>query len=374
MYPHEPEIRWHSADINGLLLWGSAGGMTDLLLCSGNRAWMKLDGIWRAVTERSVTADELLAALERMTRNNSISAMIRSGQQDYDFIHQVEEGRGQRRRYRGNAAPVVDGYSTGVRIVFRVIPSEPKRLSDLKVEQAIWDHAFPKQGLVLVTGVMGSGKSTLLAAVLREIIERGGQNVITFEQPVEYDFSTVPNPGGPASQSMIPEHFRDFALAVRSSTRAAPNVVLLGESRDRETLRSLIESAETGVAAYSTVHTRSVPATITRILNVFPREEHLQIAATMISGLRLIVSQRLIPHPSGKGVTALREFLPFTALIRDTLLETPAERLIHKMEELLPEHGQTIQQAADKAYSEGNIPKEWHSAILAERREKGGRA
>ncbi|MDR2820031.1 MAG: hypothetical protein LBB60_05830 [Desulfovibrio sp.] len=98
-----------------------------------------------------------------MTRNNSVTALLKSGQKDYDFAHQIDEARGLRRRYRGNATPVADGYATGVKLVFRTIPSEPPALKTLDVEQAVLEHAFPENGLVLVTGVMGSGKSTLLA-------------------------------------------------------------------------------------------------------------------------------------------------------------------------------------------------------------------
>lgn len=223
---------------------------------------------------------------------------------------------------------------------------------------------------MLVTGVMGSGKSTLLAAILREIIETGGRHVATYESPIEFDYDSIASRGGPVSQSSIPEHLGDFLTATRNSTRTAPDVVLIGESRDRETLRGMIESAEVGVAAYSTVHSRSVPETISRVLHVFPREEQPQIAATLISSLRLIVSQRLIPHPSGEGRTALREYLPFTADIRETLLETPPERLIPVTEELLEAHGQKLQIPAKAAFEEGKISRERYLGIEAERKRK----
>lgn len=87
--------------------------MSDLNLRSGLPAWMRLNGIWRKVTQRPITTDELLAALERLTKNNSVSALIKSGQSDYDFAHEIEESRGVRRRFRGNATPMADGYSTG---------------------------------------------------------------------------------------------------------------------------------------------------------------------------------------------------------------------------------------------------------------------
>jgi defect-in-organelle-trafficking protein DotB len=370
LYPNEPRVRWDHTDLNDLLLWGSHSGMSDLNLRSGDRAWMRVYGVWRAVTERPITADELLSGLERMTRNNSIAALLKSGQKDYDFAHQIDEMRHLRRRYRGNATPVADGYSTGVKIVFRTVASEPPPTSSLNLEQPILDYAFPENGLVLITGVMGSGKSTLLAAILRDIIEKGGRNVATYEAPIEFDFSTIKSPGGPVSQCSIPDHLADFLSATRNSTRTAPDVVLIGESRDPETLRGMIESAEIGVAAYSTVHSRSVPDTIPRILRFFPREEHAQVAATLITSLRLIVSQRLLPHPSGEGRTALREFLPFTAEMRETLLETPVERLNPVMERLLEAHGQKLQIPAKAAFDEGKISREHFLGIVAERKHK----
>ncbi len=366
-YPHEPRIRWEYTDINALLLWATQQGMSDLCLCSGSAAWMRLHGTWRPVSQKIITADELLNALERFTKNNSITAFIRSGQQDYDFAHQIEEARGVRRRYRGNATPVADGYSTGVKIVFRAIPSAPPALEDLHVEQAILEHIAPSNGLVLVTGVMGSGKSTLIAAILRSIIEKGGRHVATYEAPIEFDFHAIPHIGGPISQSTIPEHLQSFLTATRNATRTAPDVVLIGESRDPETLRGMMESAEIGVAAYSTVHTRSVPETISRIINVFPITERLQITATLLSSLRLIISQRLLPSTDKSGRIALREFLPFTPTIREILLNTPPERLIQETEKLLLQYGQSVQKAARKNFAENKISKTDLMAILAER-------
>ncbi len=373
-YPHEPRIRWEYTDINALLLWATQQGMSDLYLCSGSAAWMRLHGTWRPVSQKIITADELLNALERFTKNNSITAFIRSSQQDYDFAHQIEEARGVRRRYRGNATPVADGYSTGVKIVFRAIPSAPPALEDLHVEQTILEHIAPSNGLVLVTGVMGSGKSTLIAAILRSIIEKGGRHVATYEAPIEFDFNAIPHIGGPISQSTIPEHLQSFLTATRNATRTAPDVVLIGESRDPETLRGMMESAEIGVAAYSTVHTRSVPETISRIINVFPNTERLQITATLLSSLRLIISQRLLPSVDKSGRIALREFLPFTPTIRETLLNTPPERLIQETEKLLLQHGQTIQKAARSSFAEKKISKTDLMAILAERDKEGGHA
>jgi defect-in-organelle-trafficking protein DotB len=368
LYPEEPRIRWESADIDKLLLWATELGMSDMKLFSGGLAWMRLHGVWRPVTKRAITSDELLAALERLTKNHSVAAMIKSGQKDYDFAHEIEEIRGVRKRYRGNATPIADGYATGVSIVFRVIPSVPPHLDVLNVEPEIVEHAFPGNGLVLATGVMGSGKTTLLGAFFDEIIRvRGGRNVQTYESPIEFDLSAIPGPRGPVTQSAIPEHLGSFLSAVRNSTRTAPDVVLIGESRDPETLRGMIESAEIGVAAYSTVHTRSVPETLSRIINVFPSGERGQVTATLLSSLRLIISQRLLPRVGG-GRIALREYLAFTPEIRETLLNTAPERLIQETEILLVSHGQRIQEAARTLYDAGQIAREEYVAVMAERK------
>ncbi len=367
IYPNEPKNRWSTDDFNQLLIWGTKQGMSDISICSGNLVWIRIHGKWTRASERTIALDDVIYALESFTLNKSIGAALQSGKKDYDFAYYVEEARGLRHRFRGNASPVAYGAVTGVRLIFRTISPEPAYLSKLCLEQEILDNAFPSNGLILVTGVMGSGKSTTLSAILREIIEKGGRHVITYESPIESDLSTIKEQNGPVTQSNIPFHFEDFSSAVRNSTRSAPDVVLIGESRDPETLRGMIESAEIGVAAYSTVHTRSVPETISRILNVFPYEEQRQISATLISSLRLIISQRLLPNPQG-GRVALREFLVFTPEIREALLATPIEEIIEKSEALLASHGQTIQKAAKIALDSSNIYETDFQAILAERK------
>lgn len=178
--------------------------MSDLNLRSGLPAWMRLNGLWRKVTQRPITTDELLAALERLTKNNSVAALIKSGQSDYDFAHEIEESRGVRRRFRGNATPVADGYSTGVKIVFRTIPSMPPALEDLNVEQGILDHAMPSNGLVLVTGVMGSGKSTLWPPFCGASSKPEGAMSARMKRPLSSTSMPCPNPAGLFRKARFP--------------------------------------------------------------------------------------------------------------------------------------------------------------------------
>ncbi|MDR2820032.1 MAG: Flp pilus assembly complex ATPase component TadA [Desulfovibrio sp.] len=122
-----------------------------------------------------------------------------------------------------------------------------------------WNTPFPKTGWCWSRASWAAASQRCWPAILREIIEKGGRNVAIYESPIEFDYDTIQGRGGPVSQSSIPDHLGDFLTATRNSTRTAPDVVLIGESRDRETLRGMMESAEVGVAAYSTVHSRSVP-------------------------------------------------------------------------------------------------------------------
>lgn len=365
-FPNPPSPIWEYADLNRLILWGTDAGMSDLLLRSEGPIWMRLHGNWMPVVDKPLTRSELFLLLDQISHNMQASASLQSSGEEINFAYEIERSRGERARYRGNATAIANGYQKGVRIVLRVIPSIPPPLEALNVEPELLEHAFPTNGLVLITGVMGSGKSTLNAAMIREMAEKGGRNIVTYESPIEFSFDALPIQNGPVSQSQVPEHLKSFLHAIRNSTRIAPDVVLVGESRDVETLRGMIESAEIGVAAYSTVHTRSVPETISRIINVFPIEERNQITSTLIVSLRLIVQQRLLPKTSG-GRIAIREFLPFTAEIREALLACTPEELIPTCEELLVKHGQPLQVAAQRLYDAKEISRLDYLAIMRER-------
>jgi defect-in-organelle-trafficking protein DotB len=268
-----------------------------------------------------------------------------------------------------NASGCKDGTGGGASIVMRSIPSLPPKIEDLGIEPEIMEAATPNNGLVLVTGVMGTGKSTLLSSVLRYIRENQPRNILTYEAPVEFDLMGIPNPCGPLAQASIPEHLTNFNRAAPNSARRAADVVLIGESRDVETLRGMIEMAEIGVAAYSTVHTRGVAETPTRIINVFPADMQNQIASTLLASLRLIVQQRLLSSTKG-GRIALREFLVFDAAIRQELFGIPVNGLIPAIQAMVESRGRTILQDAEEKYSQGLIYKEDYEAIRHEQEMK----
>lgn len=367
-YVDEPISRWLTEDFAQLLKWGAENGMSDLAIYSKAPAWIRLHGQWVKVTERNVASDELFFILDDVSQNSAAAAQIKSGG-DLDFAYEVQVKRGVRKRFRVCATACKDGWSTGVSLVFRTIPEYPPTIEEINLEPEICDAAFPNNGLVLVTGTMGSGKSTTISAMLRHIGQNQCKHIVTYEEPIEFDLMGLSGLKGPLIQSAVPQHLRSFLSGIRNATRRAPDVILVGESRDPETLRGMIEAAEIGVTAYSTVHTRSVAETPTRIINVFPVEQQQQIASTMLASLRLIIQQRLLKNLKG-GRIAIREYLAFTPSIRRHLMKTPIQNLIKEIENYVNDQGSSLLKAAAKLYLDGMISEQDYQQLLKEREEE----
>jgi len=360
-----PEVRsWSVDELNELLVWGEGLGMSDIHILPRQPIWIRLDGKWFAVTKRPVMSDEVFLLTEQLYRSPDGAARLKGGG-ELDFLHEIRVDRLTRKRFRVNASACKDGTGVGASIVMRSIPTLPPRIQDLGIEPEILAAACPNNGLVLVTGVMGTGKSTLLASILRYIRETQPRNILTYEAPVEFDLMGIPNPCGPLVQTSIPENLSEFTRAGANSARRAADVVLIGESRDAKTLQGMIEMAEIGVAAYSTVHTRGVAETPTRIINVFTSDMQNQIASTLLASLRLIVQQRLLPKVGG-GRIALREYLVFDAQIREQLFKVPVTELIPTIQGLLRERGRTILDDATEKFNQGLIEETDYNAIRRE--------
>lgn len=365
-FPGEPRANWCKADMDALLLWACEIGASDICMTSGQPAWVRLHGRWTAATKKQISDTDTGVLLGDVARNAATPGMVRAGH-PADLGYDIVVDRWTRRRFRGNATAVrVDG-GTGTTMVLRVIPDKPPELDTLNVEPGILESAFPTAGLVLITGVMGSGKTTLLAALLRRIAETQARHITTYEEPIEFDLTAVENPLGPICQSAIPEHLDAFRNAPRNAARRASDIILVGESRDAETLRGMIEVAEMGVAAYSTVHTRSVEETPARIINVFPAAERQGIATTMAYALRLIVQQRLVPNASGSGRVALREYVALTQNMRNHLANLEYPMYTSALREMCAAQGQNLLQDAERKLREGLITEQTYREIEIEK-------
>jgi defect-in-organelle-trafficking protein DotB len=356
---------WTRDELIRLMNWGKTQKMSDLILTSQEAPWMRIGGRWTKVGERKVNLSELSALLNYLTRNEAAASMVSNGV-ELDFGCDIPLGRLRRLRFRGNATAIANGWSTGLTVTLRALAELPPDLESLGVEKELAEALFPENGLVLVTGVMGSGKSTFLAAALKRLAEKGQRHIATYEQPIEFDLSEIGRKSGPIEQSEIPKHLPGFVQAARNVTRRAADAVLIGEARDPETIKGLMEAAEIGITAYATCHTRSVSDTIGRLISVFDRQERDHLASMLLSAIRVIVQQRLYPDLNG-GRVAVREYLVFDRLSRQALQKEPIERLGVAVEKLVRQKGQSLEKALRRACAEGRLPLSAAKAAIDER-------
>ncbi|MDQ2995378.1 MAG: Flp pilus assembly complex ATPase component TadA, partial [Pseudomonadota bacterium] len=228
------------------------------------------------------------------------------------------------------------------------------------------DHLAPKDGVVYVTGATGSGKTTLLAAVIRELSEEpeGHRKMLTYEAPIEFVYDMVEMPSSVISQSEIPRHLPSFAAGVRNALRRKPRLILVGESRDPETISAVMEAALTGHPVYTTLHSTGVAESIRRLVGSFSQDERQGRTIDIIETLRLIIWQQLVPTVDGKRV-ALREFLVFDEEIRDQLLEVDYTQVTSLTRKLLRERGQPMRVDAERVYKEGLISDRMYKVLMA---------
>ena len=369
---------WSQAEFDRLLVWAAEQRISDIKLGPASPPWACRNGEWVRVSTRSIANGEIMALLDTMSRNRAASATVQ-GARDYDFAYEVRLDRERRQRFRVNATGCRDGWSAGMELTLRGIPGYPPTLDEIEFPLDLVDAATPANGLVLVTGVMGSGKSATLSALLRWVNEHQPRAILTYESPIEYVLCGLPAALGPVSQSEVPTHFASFADAPRNAARRAANIILVGESRDAETLHAMIEAADIGSVVYSTLHTRSVAESPARVINMFPERAQPGISAGLLSSLRLIMQQRLVPRldPASRQVTgriALREWLVFTPDLRDALLDVPRERLTQWLTTAVRDQGRPLLTDATEKHAAGLISDAVLHAIRVESDRTASRA
>jgi twitching motility protein PilT len=238
---------------------------------------------------------------------------------------------------------------------FRMIPAELKTLEDLGLPGQLSDLSKKPRGLVLVTGPTGSGKSTTLAAVIDEINRTRDDHIMTIEDPIEFLHR---HKRCIVNQREIGPDATSFAEALRGALRQDPDVILLGEMRDLETISTAITAAETGHLVFATLHTQDAPSTIDRLIDVFPAAQQEQIRVQLAATLQGIVTQTLLPTVDGKGrVAALEILLPDDA-VRNLIRQAKVEQIYSVMQTNTGRGMQTLEQALVDLVSRGIITQE----------------
>ena len=279
-----------------------------------------------------------------------------AGGHDMDLSYEIRPDRYTRIRFRVNVTAILSRGRDSAQITMRVLPSEPPSMEDLSIEEDIINSWSPRQGMVIITGPTGSGKTTLLAAGIRMMMERkrGCGKIVTYEAPIEYVYDAIKSPRSLISQTEIPRHLPDFAHGVRNALRRKPEVILVGESRDKETIASSIEASQTGHTVYTTTHTTGVAATIQRMVATFDANERAERAYALMETVRLIVTQTLVPKLSG-GRAGVREWMRFSDDIREKLLDMDFKEWPAEIQRLIPFQGQTMARSAELLFEAGDI-------------------
>lgn len=357
-WPKEPP-RITEDLVDDLIMFCVQNQTSDISLQTDRQAYAEIHGALYPMTIRPLDPADVMTIMTKLYGVDAAAKLAAA--KDLDLSYEIRIDRFTRVRFRVNMTAIQTKGRDGVQITMRVLPQQPPTLKDLGIEEEIINSFAPRQGLIVVTGPTGSGKSTLLSAGMRMLIEREGGcgKMLTYEAPIEYTYDTIQSPQSLVAQTEIPRHLPTFAAGVRNAMRRKPSIILIGESRDRETVSAAIEAGQTGHAVYTTAHTIGVAATLRRLVSVFDPGERSERAAALMETLRLVVTQALVPRANG-GRIAVREWMVFDETVREEMLDMPQERWANRIQQMLPDRGQTMQKSAKIAFESGQIDRRWY--------------
>jgi len=303
-------------DIIALLKKANESNASDLHIKVGSPPVLRIDGeLTPLISEKRVSPEDVLKVVYSVLTNEQKDSFKR--EKDIDFAYGVP-GVG---RFRCNV--FIQRGSLG--IVFRVIPTKIPTVEELHLPDVIKRIAMEPRGLILVTGTTGSGKTTTLAAMIDLINSNRTAHILTIEDPIEY---THRDKRSIVNQREIGSDAESFSKALRQALRQDPDVILVGEMRDFETIQTALIAAETGHLVLSTLHTTDATETVNRIIAVFPPYQHKQVRIQLASVLKAVISMRLLPKADGNGRVPAIEVLVATTTIKDCILEPEKTKLI----------------------------------------------
>jgi twitching motility protein PilT len=289
-------------------------GASDLHLVAGQPPMLRIVGDMERVKYSVLDNDELRAMLYEIAPEEKIKVFEETG--DIDFGYQIHGLA----RYRANFFM----QRNGVGAVFREIPDEIMTAEQLGLPSVVSKLASLPRGLVLVTGPTGSGKSTTLAAIVDQANRTRKDHIITIEDPIEFVHNSQ---GCIVNQREVAIHTKSFSAALRGALREDPDIILVGEMRDLETISLTVEAASTGHLVFATLHTTSAVSTVSRIVEVFPANQQDQIRSTLADGLRAVLAQVLFKRIDKKGRCVALEIMIATPAVRNLVRERKTHQI-----------------------------------------------
>ena len=294
--------------LSEMLRHARAVGASDLHLAAGTIPHVRISGRLTPLPLEPIDPAEAEALIGPLLQGSRAEHLDRDRQ--IDFCHKDPDLG----RFRTN----IFYERKGLNAVFRLVPYEVPNLMDIGLPESVWEVTDYSQGLVLVTGSAGCGKTTTLAAMVDRINETQRSHILTIEDPIEY---IHPNKESLVNQREVPSHSRSFAKALRQSLREDPDVILVGEMRDLETIALAITASETGHLVLATLHTTTASSTVDRIVNAFPADQQGQIRMMLADSLKAVISQALLPRRDGAGRVAAYEILRNTSNVAGLIRE-----------------------------------------------------
>jgi len=316
-------------DVSQLLAFTVKNSASDLHLASGEPPMIRIHGDMTRI-KMPALEDRVVQAMIYDIMNDTQRKLFEE-HLELDFSFAL----GDIARFRVN----VFKQNRGMSAVFRVIPTEVFTLDQLKCPDIFKEIAMMPRGICLVTGPTGSGKSTTLAAMMDYRNENEKGHILTIEDPIEFVHQSK---SSLVSQREKGPHTHSFANALKSALREDPDVILVGEMRDLETISLALSAAETGHMVFGTLHTSSAPKTIDRIIDVFPAAEKEMVRAMLSESLRAVISQTLIKTADGTGRVAAHEIMLGTPAIRNLIRENKIPQMVSVLQTAQREGMQTL--------------------------------
>jgi len=327
-------------------------GASDLHLISGQQPVLRIQGELERVKYKPLDNDNLKGMLYEIAPEEKVKVFEESG--DVDFAYEIPGLA----RYRANFFQ----QKYGVGAVFREIPSSILTCEQLGLPPIVRRLATLPRGLVLVTGPTGSGKSTTLAAIIDEANRTRKDHILTIEDPIEFVHHSEK---AVVNHREVGLHTRSFSAALRGALREDPDIILVGEMRDLETISLAIEASATGHLVFGTLHTTSAAKTVDRVIEVFPVNQQEQIRNTLADGLRAVVAQTLFKRVDKKGRVAALEIMIANPAVRNlireaktfqipSMIQTGKKYGMQSLDDAIMDHLKSRRIAADDAYNKAN--------------------
>lgn len=297
-----------------LLRFVVENGCSDLHLVVGREPTVRVSGELRSLNKPKLGSDDTVAFMKSLASERSQRELEEVGSADFGFQF------GDRARFRVSVFRQ-KGY---ISLVLRQIPNRFLTFEEIGLPQSLKNSVFKTRGLILVTGPTGSGKTTTLATIVQFINQQTDRHIITLEDPIEYYFS---HEKSVITQREIGVDVPSFPEGIRRALRQDPDVILVGEMRDLDTIQSAITAAETGHLVFATLHTTGAARTVNRIIDAFPTNQQEQIRAQLSVAIEAVISQALLSRANGKGVVAAFEVMVMSPSIANLIRDNRVHQL-----------------------------------------------